>query len=356
MTKPRRTSRIAFRIVCLCVVTAPGVGQLSRQEQRDLHRQITFLELSKKRVAAARKILRLGARAVPSLLTALNDPRPEVVCRLAIILRMLDGDARPAIPTLRKIAKSANPRIRTAARWALGRLAPRGNILYADFGSGSLVELGPTGKTRLEIDGLKGIWGVSSLPNGNFLVALCSGHVVQEIDRKGKVVWESKAAKTPVYAVRLPGDHTLIVDASPGKVLEVDTDDKVVWSFAARHPTDAMRLPNGNTLVTDFGNSLVVEVDPQGEVVWRFEGPGAMDAERLANGNTLVALAMSIVEVDPQGKKVLEIKVGSQVEGVCRTPDGRTIAVGPGWVYVYDKVGKRLQKFTAKRATCVEHN
>ena len=87
----------------------------------------------------------------------------------------------------------------------------------------------------------------------------------------------------------------LVAHMDNKKVAEYDSNGKEVWSYAIESPWSAGRLANGNTLIVT-NKKLVVEVDPKGQTVWELkEGDipgykiaGFQIATRLPNGNTLV--------------------------------------------------------------------
>lgn len=319
-------------------------------------RLVRLLELPSRRLDSARKLLKLGKDAVPALTRAMNDPRLEVVCRVAIFLRMMGDDAKLAIPTLRKVVKGSDPKLAYAAQWALSAFHPIGITMVADYAKHRIIEFDESGKEVLEITKLKGIFGAERLPNGNYLIALAGQSRVQEIDRKGKVIWEyQQKSINPLGATRLPTGHTLIANTSGG-VLEVDMKGKVVWQARGQSPWKAQGLQNGNVLIAN--GSGAVELNRKGEKVRSFsQAKQIHEARRLANGNTLLASYKdkSVVEVTPAGKKLLSIDVGSMADTAIRTPDGATIAGGTGFVSKYDAKGKLLWKRKVGRAGSVRY-
>jgi hypothetical protein len=319
-------------------------------------RLVRLLELPARRVASARELLKLGKHAVPALTRALRDPRPDVVGRVAIFLRMLGDDAKSAIPTLRDVAKAKDPNLASAARWALSAFHPEGITLVADYAGHSLIEFDAAGKKVLEIQDLKGIFCAERLPSGNYLIALAGRGLVREIDRKGKVIWEyHQKSMNPLGVTRLPNDHTLISNTSR-EVLEVDTKGNVIQRMPGVTPWKAQALRNGRVLVAD-GNAAF-ELDAKGKKVRSFPGiRHVREARRLANGHTLLAdyKAKTVIEVDADGKKVRSIKVDMQVDSAIRTPDGGTITGGAGTVRKFDKDGKPVWTRKVGRAGSVRH-
>ena len=111
------TKATALMVSGLLLASLPGqggkgpVGAAEKAIRKKAIRYIRLMELPSMRVEAAAELTKLGKKAVPSLVRALDDPRPEVVSRLALVLRMLGDDAKPAIPTLRRIAKGKDEKL-----------------------------------------------------------------------------------------------------------------------------------------------------------------------------------------------------------------------------------------------------
>lgn len=338
-----------MRALCCVVVATTGLAQTRQgvaDPERTLAKQalrhVRLLELPKRRAQAAADLLALGSKVVPTVARCLEDPRPEVVNRLVLILRDFGAAARTAEPTLRKLAKSEDAAIARAARYALAPFdAPR--IYLVTNQSGDARELGPKGDELRKIGKSKGAFGGERLPNGNYLFAMLSRSVVQELDTKGKVVWETKAVQSPTAATRLASDHTLICSIGKKEVIEVDAKGKVVWRHACNTPYSAQRLTNGNTLIADYSGQQTFEVTPKGKRVWKYSDlKGPIDAQRLANGNTLIVShsQKAVHEVKPDGRAVLKIKLPAAGWAVRRLSNGDTLAAGQNFLACYDKGGK----------------
>ena len=80
----------------------------------------------------------------------------------------------------------------------------------------------------------------------------------------------------------------------------------------------------------------------------RVNEPGVVS---IRQGDGVFLLGRSVVR-----KLVLKIDVGDKIESVSRLANGRTVAAAIGWIRIYDKSGKKLEQFTADRATSVEFN
>ena len=74
---------------------------------------------------AARDALgRIGAAAVPALITALRDPDPAVRLKAVEVLGRMGDDAAAAVPDLIKLLDDPDPEVRKAAARTIGRIGP----------------------------------------------------------------------------------------------------------------------------------------------------------------------------------------------------------------------------------------
>jgi hypothetical protein len=74
---------------------------------------------------AARDALgRIGAAAVPALVTALRDPDPAVRLKAVEVLGRMGDDAAAAVPDLIKLLDDPDPDVRKAATRTIGRIGP----------------------------------------------------------------------------------------------------------------------------------------------------------------------------------------------------------------------------------------
>ena len=185
------------------------------------------------------------------------------------------------------------------------------------------------------------------LPNGNLLFN--TGHGAREITRDKKVVFEYKTTSEVYACQRLPNGNTFIGECNAGRLLDVAPDGKIVKEIRLLPPgTDgkhlyirnARRLPNGHTLVTHHGAQVVKDYDADGKVVRTIPAPGGPHSvAALPNGNVLIATGDQraeggprVMEVDPAGKVVWEVKNGDLpgiklafMTGFHRLPNGNTV-------------------------------
>jgi hypothetical protein len=183
------------------------------------------------------------------------------------------------------------------------------------------------------------------LPNGNLLFN--TGHGVREVTREKKVVFDYQS-KSEIYACqRLANGNTFIGECNAGRLLEVAPDGRIVKEVRLLpegkdgghgYMRNARQLADGHYLVAHYGDQAVREYDSQGKVVLEIPAIGGPhSAVRLPNGNTLIACAdrpggHRVLEVDPAGKTVWEVKDGDLpgvalhfMAGLQRLPNGNTL-------------------------------
>lgn len=237
---------------------------------------------------------------------------------------------------------------------------PQTRILISDHGMrGEIVSMDwPSGKTYWTKKNGRG-HDVQSLPNGHALFTIAPEKRVVEIDEKQQEVWSySTGLEHPLSAQRLPNGNTLIGDARLGKVIEVTPDKKEVWNYSAPNIGN-MRMRNsrrtaaGTTLIAEEAIAKILEVDQSGKVIWSWQAPNgeqrrSYQAIRLANGNTLISISDpgEIVEVNPAGTVVRSI-AGNKMDlqfgwasGMAMMPNGNLLIV--------DYTGRRLVEVDPK--------
>jgi outer membrane protein assembly factor BamB len=190
------------------------------------------------------------------------------------------------------------------------------------------------------------------------------------LDSAGQILWQRKTAGThdlhllPSGNVLMGDGWTKVVEVQPG----VDgKEEKVVWQYdaAKQNRTDGkrvevhafQRLADGNTMIAESGPARIVEVDPNGkmvkEVKLKTDHPSTHSDTRLARkldtGHYLVCQEAdgTLREYDAAGKVVWEYEVplfdkkragghgpeawGNSLFGALRLPNGNTlIAAGNG--------------------------
>jgi hypothetical protein len=298
--------------------------------------------------------------AVPVLIDLFGKlPLEETWAAEELLLR-LAGDQAPKVA----LGRTAAPAFRAAwAAWwkahadtaDLARLGEKGRTLGLTLitqmdlrtTAGSVYELGPDGKSRWRINGLRYPVDAQVVAHNRVLVAEYLDRRVSERDFDGKILWEKQVAM-PIACQRLENGHTFI--ATRKELLVVDRMGREVFSYQPPAPgVNAARklnngdmvvitssgqllwldplgkerrnfyagqvytlggnvdvLPNGRVLVPQYRNHKVTEYDLSGHVVWEARVQGPTSAVRLPNGHTLVATmtGQRVLELDQSGREV----------------------------------------------------
>ena len=180
------------------------------------------------------------------------------------------------------------------------------------------------------------------------------------MDNTGKIIWQHKGGNCSDIWM-LKNGNVLLAD---NNVIEIDPKtDKVVWSYkpAAQKGGGTFacqRLENGNTMVGENSAGRIVEVDPKGKIVFELKLPlcqtgshnNLRHVRKLANGNYLVAYkAKALVrEYTPKGEIVFEVKVKPIAFSAVRLPNGNTVVGHINNVTEYDPKGKIVWQFDKK--------
>jgi len=185
------------------------------------------------------------------------------------------------------------------------------------------------------------------LPDGNTLMVWGGGDTpsdaqAKEISPDGKVVWSWYARdyfnKPPYSGIqdqgwthsnavsRLSNGNTLVSPRNFDLLVEVDPQGKVVRTIGegvliGQHDPEV--LPGGNILVANHGRPhRIIEMVPEtGEIVWQSPGfdqaaAPVRDCNRLPNGNTLITGSTRIVEINPRGEPVWQLKLKMVFQGL----------------------------------------
>lgn len=345
--RARRIAALAFTTLLAGSNVCSQAQSKQANDEKSANRFLTFLELPDRRTQAVRGLLRLGSASVPALLRGAQHPDTDIATMSMQMLGQLGALAQPAEEGLRKLAASKTPEIAHAARWAMHRLHPTGEMLIADYTRGLLLTLAPhvagkgDGEAAVLLKNLDSAWDCERLANGNFLVTHYTRHKVVEYTPQGKEVWSFQDLKSPLDADRLPNGNTLISDTGQSRVIEVNPDGKIVWQHTeCKSPYDADRLPDGNTLISEYGER-VAEFDAKGKVVWQHKIAGAFGADRLRNGNTLITdYTGSVLELDRQSNIMLRLHGVKQPNEARRLANGHTVVAESLRIRVFDATGK----------------
>jgi hypothetical protein len=231
----------------------------------------------------------------------------------------------------------------------------RGHTLLVQPQSNTITELGPDGKPRWTLTGLRGPSDAQVLANHHVLVAE-QGRVTER-DLSGNVMWKLEGIQ-PLAVQRLANGNTFIPCVN--QLVEVDRAGKDILRVPVGGIVAARRLPdrrivtydrnniiqlneagreikqapvmadgggagcnefldNGHLLVLSPGNGNIIEFDVDGKELGRFEVPGASHGFRMANGHTLVtAQGMKYIELDKNWKPIKETALATYTFRVKR--------------------------------------
>ena len=180
------------------------------------------------------------------------------------------------------------------------------------------------------------------------------------LDQTGKTIWKHKGRNCSDIWMLASG-NILFAD---NNVIEVDPKtDKIVWTYKPAQQKGGgafacQRLENGNTMVGENSAGRIVEVDPKGKIVFELKLPlcqsgshnNLRNVRKLANGNYLVAYkAKAMVrEYTPEGKVVFEVKVKPVAFSAVRLPNGNTVVGHIDCVTEFDPKGKQVWQFNKK--------
>ncbi|MEO8498522.1 MAG: PQQ-binding-like beta-propeller repeat protein [Planctomycetota bacterium] len=171
-------------------------------------------------------------------------------------------------------------------------------------------------------------WQQLDAATRKFIAADSSKQRIAIIDETGATEWEYKIG--PLHDLQVLANGNVLLQDSWTHVIELERDSKkIVWQYEARQspgnedrPIEIhafQRLADGNTMIAESGRSRIIEVDPQGKIVKEIKlhinhphpHRDTRLARKLENGHYLVCHEGDGVvrEYDAGGKVVWEYEV-----------------------------------------------
>jgi HEAT repeat protein len=335
--KDRVPARRAAAAVALCKgraeATFPEVRRLLRDESPEV------------RLRAALALGACGERsAVPVLITLLGELPLQQAWEVEDQLVTLAGETAPTV-TVDDKEEARKSCVEAWQGWwrergagaDLSRLDPsgkeRGVLLVIEqhnpqTNMGRVLEVGPDGKVRWQMDHLQFPWDAQACAGRHVLVVEQNMRVTER-DRKGKVVWE-KSVQNAFSAQRLSNGRTFI--ACRNQLLEVDREGKE--SFRHQCPTGNMmaarKFRDGTTAYVTYQGQYI-KLDSAGKQIKTAQIPfnwqlGIAGGDLLSNGHVIVSMPNpgKVAEYDAEGKVVWETSVA--FPGVpTQLSNGRTL-------------------------------
>jgi len=285
----------------------------------------------------------VGGKADPLLLAALKDG--SAIRREAAGLALVRAGKPDLLPVLRSLLTDRERQVRIRLALELVRLREREAV-------GVLIE-------QMEHPGSELFAEAEEIL---FTLAGSASPVLRgesETDRrKYREAWQAwwKRAGATVDLAKLDPptrkpDNTLIVLLDANLVLSLDSANKVRWQFGGvQQVLDIQPLPGDRVLLAEYRANRVTERDSKGKILWehRFDEP--LMAQRLANGNTVIASAVQVVEIDPEGKEVMQYRpnAGGQIMRVRRVAGGDLVMItqlGVTHCVRVNRWGREISKF-----------
>ena len=136
-------------------------------------------------------------------------------------------------------------------------------------------------------------------------------------------------------------------DRTRSRVLEVDRHGKVRWQFTAHYPVDVHVLAHNRVLLTEMEARRITERDFKGNILWQVDSPEPFCIQRLPGGNTFVVARSRMMELDPNGKTVLDRPI-KDIVAARKLPDGQIVYLtGTGKCIRLDASGNTVKTFAS---------
>jgi HEAT repeat protein len=355
----RVPARRGFAAEAVCVSSLPEARQLARKMLDDPDPGV--------RLKAAFGLTRAQERdAVPTLIDLLGKLPSEDASLIEDYLHRIAAERPPAdLPP-----GDGEARQKRQALWAswwkehaerialpgpeyeLTQARQRGYTVAVIPGLGQVLELGPDGKTRWQINGIANPQEAVGLPGDRVLIAEYSSRRVTERNAKGEVLWQKAVNTWPTGVQRLPNGHTLITGRN--LIVEVNRAGREVFTYnrPANDILTAARVRDGS-LVCLSANGTCFRVDPRGQETRSFRIPSGVSQygnDILPDGSLLIPIPWQnkVMEYDREGKQVRE-SMATQPMAVRRLPNGGLLYSTQQWppkLIEMDRSGKTIQDVT----------
>ena len=166
-------------------------------------------------------------------------------------------------------------------------------------------------------------------------------HRVTELDAAGKPRWIIANLPNPVDAHILPANRVLIADYSDNRVTERNFKGDVLWEKKVSGPVNAQRLPNGNTFIATMNS--IMEVDRNGKEIMN-KNMSVWAARKYPNGQiAIVTREKRFIRLDATGKELhnvpVTVGIANSIGGVDFLPNGRVLTSLTDSVAEYDLKG-----------------
>ncbi|MBK8098869.1 MAG: hypothetical protein IPK26_17280 [Planctomycetes bacterium] len=271
-----------------------------------LQQRIIELAMPDKQVAAMDALWRGGPAAVPLLAAEVERAGASAMLALAVLER-LGGEAVQAVPVLKRAAANAK---------------------------------GPT---------LARLLAVTAKLDGPpcILVSRHNDNEIAQLDFDGKVIRSIKC-NNPWGAWPMPGDHVGAVDFGGGKIAEFDWAGTEIKSTVVHPSLTAWRqLDNGDQLATGWQKKgTLARLAPDNTVVWEIEvAPIRIDLHWLERTFAITRENPRIVSLDADGKELATVPLPCLCHGFRMLPTGNFLVCDPkGRVLELDPDGKQVRE------------
>jgi HEAT repeat protein len=149
--------------------------------------------------------------------------------------------------------------------------------------------------------------------------------------------------------------YTVLVSTDFNRVSEIGLDGKPRWQLdGIQYPRDAVALPGDRVLIAEQNMNRVVEMNQKREVLWQkaMNNGQPLACQRLSNGNTFIITNNGAVEVNKDGKEIMNYNRNQwDIVTGSRAPDGQfCVLLNSGMIVRLDAAGKELKSFGVGQA------
>jgi hypothetical protein len=295
-------------------------------------------------------LARDGDKLNDDLVRALRSPVPLV--RWSAAESLVRGGGPEARPSVRPLLEDKDPGVRLQVALALLSSQDRDAVpvLIALLTAVSADQIGVVEDALYQLAGDSAPATVSGEDNAS--------------RRKRQRVWMAwwkeygDSIDLAQFASRQWLGLTLIMEirdkAGTGRVMEVGRDGKQRWAIDdLAWPVDAWVLPGKRVIIAESGGQRVTERDFQGKILWQKETSNGrpLNVQRLPGGGTFIATNAEVLELDRNGKMVLNVNTLGQLDAAYKARNGQIVCLTlNGQCIILDPTGKQVNTFPSNRA------
>lgn len=222
--------------------------------------------------------------------------------------------------------------------------------VYIATVKGALLGLTPNGRIRWSFRAPAAITGTPAIGSDGTIYLPVSGGLLYALTYSGKEKWHYQYSAEICSSPSLGPDGSIYLGAENRRLLAIDKQGQKKWEVSLPGaPGTAAIGADGTIYINGYG---IHALSPAGLLLWSYSIPEKTADPIIGEHGIIVAGAQNgrLYLIDPEGKKIRHIQLGSSVnEPAAAAHDGTIYAVAANTLYALNRSSDIQWTFTAKR-------